>query len=40
MTDTSPTGHNRPFPYNRLEAFLAQPGLDDAMRELGRKHGH
>lgn len=32
MTDTSSPGHNRPFPYNRLEAFLARPGLDDAMR--------
>lgn len=32
MTDSSPPGHNRPFPYNRLEGFLARPGLDDAMR--------
>ena len=32
MTDTPPPGHNRPFPYNRLEAFLARPGLDEAMR--------
>lgn len=32
MTDSSPPGHNRPFPYNRLEAFLDRPGLDDAIR--------
>ena len=32
MTDTPPTGHNRPFPYNRLDAFLTRPGLDEAMR--------
>ena len=32
MTDISPPGHNRPFPYSKLEAFLARPGMDDAMR--------
>ena len=32
MTDTPPPGHNRPFPYSKLEAFLARPGMDDAIR--------
>ncbi|MFZ3005093.1 MAG: hypothetical protein WA047_02875 [Phenylobacterium sp.] len=32
MIDTPPPGHNRPFPYSKLEAFLARPGMDDAIR--------
>ena len=36
MTDTPPPGHNRPFPYNRLDAFLTRPGLDDAIRSSVR----
>ncbi len=36
MTDTPPPGHNRPFPYDHLEAFLTRPGMDDAMRSSVR----